>query len=117
MGIPLIAGREFDSHDRIGSAFVAVINQAAAHMLYPNENPIGKSLTVDWDGPPQAEIVGIASDSRFEGLSAPAEPFIFLPNSQRPNLYCGLVIRTAGDPASVIAAVREAIRSVDPSKA
>ena len=116
MGIPLLAGREFDSRDRSGSTLVAVINRAAARMLYPDENPIGKRLMVQWNGPPQAEIVGIAADSRFEGMQTPAGPFIFLPNSQRPNLFCGLVIRTAGDPVTMIAAVREAMRSVDPEQ-
>jgi putative ABC transport system permease protein len=116
MGIPLITGREFDLHDRMGSAPVAVINRAAAHMLYPEENPIGKRLKLGWDGPPQAEIVGIAADSRFEAVQALPEPFIFLPNAQHPNLFCGLVIRTAGDAVTMIAAVREAIRSVDPQQ-
>jgi hypothetical protein len=116
MGIPLLAGREFDSRDRSGSTLVAVINWAAARMLYPNENPIGKQLMVDWNGPPQAEIIGIAADSRFEGMQAQPEPFIFLLNSQRPSLFCGLVIRTASDPLTMIAAVREAVRSVDPDQ-
>jgi putative ABC transport system permease protein len=116
MGIPLIAGREFSSRDRSGSTLVAVINRAAARMLYPNESPLGKQLMVEWNGPPQAEIVGIAADSRFEGIEAQPEPFIFLPNSQRPSLFCGLVVRNTGDPLRMIAAVREAIRNVDPGQ-
>ena len=116
MGIPLIAGREFDSHDRIGTKLVAVINRAAARMLYPDENPIGKQIMVEWTGPPQAEIVGIAVDSRFDGMQSPPEPFIFLPNSQRPSLFTGLVVRTLDDPLRVVGTVREAIRSVDPEQ-
>jgi putative ABC transport system permease protein len=116
MGIPLIAGREFDSRDRKGSTPVAVINRAAAHMMYSGENPLEKQVKLGWDGPPQAEIVGIAADSRFEAVQAAPEPFIFLPNAQHPNLFCGLVIRTAGNPVTMIAAVRKAIRSVDPQQ-
>ena len=41
MAIPLIAGREFDEHDRMDAPQVAMINQSAARMLYPDENPIG----------------------------------------------------------------------------
>ena len=116
IGTPLIAGREFDSHDRKGSTPVAVINQAAARLLYPGENPIGKQLVVGWDGPPRAEIVGVASNSRFDGIQALPEPFIFLPNAQHPSLFCGLVIRTAGDPVAMVAAAREVIRRVDPQQ-
>jgi len=116
MGIPLLAGREFESRDRMGSVPVAVINRAAARLLYPGEDPIGKRLVVDWDGAPQAEVVGVASDSRFEGMEASPEPFVFLPNSQRPSLFCGLVIRTNGDPSAITTAAREAIRRVDPQQ-
>jgi len=116
MGIPLIAGREFDNRGRMGAPLVAVINQAAARVLYGDEDPIGKQLMVDWNGPPQAQIVGIAADSRFEGMQVEPEPFIFLPNSQRPSLFCGLVVRTVGDPITMTSAVREAMRSVDPQQ-
>ena len=116
MGIPLIAGREFDVRDRLGGPPVAVINQAAARMLYPDENPVGKQLIVAWSGPPQAEIVGIVADHRFQGLESEPGPFIFLPNSQRPSLIMGLVVRTAGDPLTMIKAVREAMQSVDPEQ-
>jgi len=116
MGIPLVSGREFDSRDLAASKLVAVINQAAARMLYGNENPLGKQLMVQWNGPPQAEIVGIAADSRFDSVQARPEACIFLPNSQRPSLFSGLVIRTAADPLTMIAAVREAIRGVDPEQ-
>src|ERR1051325_8659241 len=85
-------------------------------VLYGEEDPIGKQLMVDWNGPPQAQIVGIAAASRFEGMQVEPEPFIFLPNSQRPSLFCGLVVRTVGDPITMTSAVREAMRSVDPQQ-
>ncbi len=116
MGIPLVAGREFDARDRIGAPPVAVINQAAARMLYPGENPVGKQLMVQWDFSPQAEIVGVVEDSRFEGMQTEPGPFVFLPHYQRPNLSVGLTVRTAGDLLAMMAAVRSAIRSVDPDQ-
>ena len=116
MGIPLVAGREFDAHDRAGAPMVALINQAAARMLYPGEDPVGKTLTVLWNGPPQAQIIGIASDYRFEGMQVKPGPFVFLPNAQRPSLINALVIRTSGDPLTLTSAVREALRNVDPDQ-
>lgn len=116
MGIPLIAGREFEARDRAGSPLVAVINQATARMLYPNENPLGKELRVDWNGPPHAQVVGVVADSRFEEMQTQPGPFIFLPNAQRPSLFTGLVVRTVGDPRSMIGAVRGALSSVDPEQ-
>jgi putative ABC transport system permease protein len=116
MRIPLVAGREFDSRDRAGAPMVAMVNQAAARMLYPDEDPIGKTVTVAWTGPPQAQIVGIASDSRFEGMQVAPGPFVFLPNAQRPSLINAFVIRTSEDPLTLAVAVREAMRKVDPDQ-
>jgi putative ABC transport system permease protein len=116
MGIPLIAGREFDTRDRAGAPLVAVLNQAAARMLYPGEDPIGKQIAVFWNGPPEARIVGVARDTHFQGMHVDSGPFVFLPNAQRPNLFNALVIRTAAEPSLVIAAVREAIRNADPDQ-
>src|SRR5207237_3214528 len=49
MGIPIIAGREFDRRrDRMGAPAAAVLNRAAAKMLFENEDPIGKRLKVAW---------------------------------------------------------------------
>jgi hypothetical protein len=85
-------------------------------MLFPGEDPIGKQLMVSWNGPPQAEIVGVAADSRFEEMQKQPAPFVFLPNARRPNLFAGLVVRTTGEPLRMIAAVREATHRVDPDQ-
>jgi putative ABC transport system permease protein len=116
MGIPLAAGREFDTRDRRGAPLVAVINQSAARELYGAENPIGKRVAVIWNGPPEAEIVGVVTDSRFQGMRADPGPFVFLPNAQRPNLFNAFVIRTGGEPLAMVAAVREAMRGIDPDQ-
>ncbi|HLH39148.1 MAG TPA: ABC transporter permease, partial [Bryobacteraceae bacterium] len=116
MGIPVLAGREFDQRDRRDAPPVAVINQSAARMLYPGEDPIGKELALDWSGPPRARIVGIVADSHFDGVASRPGPFVYLPNAQYPTLLCTLVVRTAGDPAGMLAAIRDAVRGVDPDQ-
>jgi predicted permease len=62
-GIPLLAGREFDEHDVAEGQMVCLISQAGAKKVYPNENPIGKTLLVSSLGVP-CEIVGIVGDVR-----------------------------------------------------
>src|SRR5207249_1306693 len=62
-GIPLLAGREFDEHDTANGQKVCLISQAGAKKLYPNENPIGKTLLVSSLSVPY-EIVGIVDDVR-----------------------------------------------------
>src|SRR5207237_8712828 len=63
MGIPIIAGREFDRRrDRMGSPGVAILNHAAATMLFSGENPIGKRIHADWSPISDFEIVGLTAD-------------------------------------------------------
>jgi putative ABC transport system permease protein len=119
MGIPLVRGRLFDSHDAETSGNVVIINEAAARRYWPNEDPIGQRISIgaddDW-----REIVGIVGDTRHEGLDADADPAAYMPQRQRfVSLGNGfertvtLVARTSGDAASVAPLIRTAVASVD----
>ena len=119
MRIPLVRGRGFNDHDAEGSVNVAIINEAAARRYWPNEDPIGQRISIgaedDW-----REIVGVAGDTRHEGLDADADPAAYLPQRQRfVSLGNGfertatLVIRSSGDAASVAPLIRTAVANVD----
>jgi len=116
MGIPMLAGREFDARDHIGSPGVAIVNREAAKMLFGDENPLGKRLRVAWYPVTDAEIVGIAENIHHYGLDIAPQPTLFLSNLQSPSLFTNLVVRTAGDPLAAVSAVKEAIRHVDPDQ-
>jgi putative ABC transport system permease protein len=116
MGIPLVAGRDFDTRDRLGSPGVALLNQTAARTIFPNENPIGKRLMVDWSPVTDAEVIGIAGDIRHHGLDTKADPCLFLSEAQNPSLFASLVVRTQGDPVTAVTGIRAQIRAVDPDQ-
>ena len=115
MGIPILAGREFDEHDQAGTPSVAVINQTLARRVYPGEDPIGKRMRVTWDRTDEVEIVGVAADIHHNGLRTAPDPCLFLPNAQRSTGAFALVVRTDGSPA-ITEAVRRRIRQVNPSQ-
>lgn len=116
MGIPLLAGREFDLRDRKGSPEVAILNQTAVEQIFPGEDPIGKRLKFSGYFDPIVEVVGVVRDIRHHGLEIPPEPCLFLPQSQQPSGLASLVIRSSGDPRALIPAVKEQMRGVDPSQ-
>jgi predicted permease len=118
MGIPLVRGRVFSSHDAETSGNVVIINEAAARRYCPNEDPIGQRISIgatdDW-----REIVGVVGDTRHEGLDAEADPAAYLPQRQRfLSLGAGfertvtLVVRTTGDVAAA-PLIRTAVVQVD----
>jgi len=116
MGIPMIAGREFEPRDRMEAPQVAILNQTAAQLIFPGENPVGQHLKADWFPIRVAEVVGVAADVRHNGLDVTPEPCLFLAQAQVGNGWASLVIRTASDPASAIAAVKEQMRAAAPNQ-
>ena len=113
MRIPMIRGRAFSSDDRVGVPPVAILNQTAARMLFPGQDPVGKRVKVWWTDTPTVEVVGVVADIRHGGVSTPPDPCLFMPNDQQPFPFTSLVVRTIGKPAALVQAIREQIRKVD----
>jgi predicted permease len=120
LGVPLLTGRFFTAGDSPQSAKVAVINAEFAHEFFPNQNPIGKSLSMDHD---QLEIVGVAGDVR-SSLDEPAPPTFFVPLTQASYETdqfiqgwspTSILVRTAVNPLSLSHAVEAAMRDADPN--
>jgi predicted permease len=110
MHIPLERGRDFSARDRAGSLPVAIVNQSFARRFWRGEDPIGKRIQV---GDSVREVVGIARDSRTRSLSETPAPYFYLPFLQRYQPNMTLEVRTAGDPAAIISAVRREIAALD----
>ncbi|HXU34288.1 MAG TPA: ADOP family duplicated permease, partial [Thermoanaerobaculia bacterium] len=118
LGIPLEQGRGFDGHDVIGSEKVTVINRALAETVLRGKNPLGQRITFDVPVTDKAEwyrIVGVVGDVRHLGLDEESGNQSYLPLFQAPNSEAGLVVRTAGSPAGLAAAVARTVREIDPS--
>jgi macrolide transport system ATP-binding/permease protein len=120
MQIPVVAGREIDERDLPGSPPVAMISEYFAKVNFPGENPIGKHVTLTGrrDHPETAremEIVGIAKDARYGGLTDKRRPLLYIPYNQgypRPEAVV-FELRAAGDPLSYVNTVREIVRQAD----
>ena len=113
MGIPLLRGRLFTEHDSKGAPRVVIINETMAKQFFPDEDPIGKRIHVT-NGPViYREIVGIVGDVKQYGLDQKTPPQTYEPYLQEPFSFMSLVVRTAGDPTSLSAAIRSEVLSID----
>jgi len=110
--VPLLRGRSFKEHDDATAPPVAIVNQALARRFWPNENPIGKHIMLG-RLPQASEVVGVFDDLKNSTLAADANPEVMLPFPQLPWAGLNLSIRTAGDPRSLIPAVRRQIAMID----
>jgi predicted permease len=116
MKIPLIYGREFLDSDTTTSPQVTIINETAARRFWPGENPIGRRLNFvgasDKNG---KEIVGIVKDIKYRRLNEEVLPAVYVPWAQDYRWNMALHVRTAGDAAAMLSAVRREVLALDAS--
>jgi predicted permease len=110
--IALLAGRDFDGHDRPGSPTVAIVNQTMARLIDPGGDVIGRMLTADGKS---RQIVGVVKDSYLRSaLDAPV-PMFYTPFWQSPDeTDARMAIRVRGDPRTMLPVLRRAIAKIDP---
>jgi putative ABC transport system permease protein len=114
MSIPILRGRPFTRFDNKDSAAVALINETMARRYLPGEEPVGKRITQRFRGQvTTSEIVGVVGDVRHAGLDSDPRPEIFMPHLQSPYGSMTYVVRAAGDPASILAAVKNEVWAVN----
>ena len=115
-GVPLLAGREFNEHDVADGQMVCLISQAGAKKVYPNENPIGKTLLVTSLGV-ACEIVGIVGDVRsIQVKDAPGMEF-YRPWAQENFPFLNIDIRSNLKTDAVTKLVQSALSKVNPNLA
>ena len=115
-GVPVLAGREFNEHDVADGHMVCLISQAGAKKVYPNENPIGKTLLVTSLGVP-CEIVGIVGDVRsIRVAEAPGMEF-YRPWTQENFPFVNITVRSKLGLNAVTKLVQSALSKVDPGLA
>jgi predicted permease len=116
MGMTLRGGRAISEDDRAGAPRVAVINEAAARTYWPGESPVDKTILLEGPGSSEpTRIVGVVASVRHDGPRQPVKPEIYVPASQRAGRGLTLVVRARGEPAAIVAAVRGAVRELEPS--
>jgi putative ABC transport system permease protein len=116
MRMPLLAGREFTTHDDRNAPHVVIINQTLANRFFPNENPVGKHIKPGMSGGKadvMCEIVGVVGDVKHRNLWQAPDPESYVPYDQNPVGQMYLVVRSERDPLLLISAIRDQVRALD----
>lgn len=125
MGIPVVRGRAFTGSEGPEGPYAALINEAAAARYWRGEDPLESRINYDFGdrGRPSLDIVGIAGDTKVDGLAADARPLVYLPHRQAATTWGGtprsltISLRVALPPAAVLPSVRATVRELDPKLA
>ena len=114
MGIPLVAGRSFTERDNANAPGVVTVNETLARTYFPNQNPLGKRLSLGLNKP-WLEIIGVTRDHRLHSLTETPAPHLDLPALQQPyGSFVRLLVRTKLDPLTVWPTVRKAALTLNP---
>ena len=113
MGIPVVLGRGFTDRDSAEAPKVVMINEAAARKYFPNQNPLGQHFGSSLETTGQLEIVGVLHDVKYSSVRDATPPTMYVPYPQTRVGAAVFEVRTAGAPAGVMGAIREAARQID----
>jgi putative ABC transport system permease protein len=125
LSIPIVRGRNFTAREAEGQSPVVIISEATARRFWPSEDAIGKRMrigsdkgTMSFPGEKEpfiasSEVIGIARDVRSLDLRKVDESYLYLPLSQSKQWTGTLLVRTAGDPRSLLPAIGQEVRRLD----
>jgi putative ABC transport system permease protein len=117
MGMALTSGRGFRSADDDKAPNVAIVNQAFADRFFPRGEVIGRKFWLGGREKPGTEIIGEIANGRTDDLTHQASPEVYLSLWQARAFSKHLVVRSTGDPRTVVTAVQHELRMVDPTAA
>lgn len=119
MGIAVRQGREFSAADDGGATRVAIVNEAAALLLWPKSDALGRAIALgtrlgQTDVRTGGTVVGVVADTREAAADRPPRPTVFVPHAQEPTTFVSLVVRGAGRTPDA-ESVRRVLEALDPT--
>ena len=110
-GIPILRGRTFASSERLDHADVAIISQTAANLFFPNEDPLGKHVRIDFIGM-VFRVVGVVGDTRWT-ISQPSAATLYTPIFGNNQSAATLLVRSSRNVEALSIPIQRVINSMD----
>jgi predicted permease len=123
MRVPVLRGRDLNDADVAGRPPVVFVSESMAKRFWPNENPIGKHITLTFFAGAVREVAGVVGDVKHDSLDQtrpvetlywPLSQLTVPPSEAWRSFGMSLAVRTSADPASAISGVTSAVHQVDP---
>jgi putative ABC transport system permease protein len=125
--VAVVRGREFTDVDTLASPPVALINETMAKRFWPDEDPIGQTIAIDFYNDQPRQIVGIVPDIRPSLRNRDPQPLMYVPHMQLPTIQAGItafglehvtfVVRSRARLDDWLPGARAAAKELDPAHA
>jgi putative ABC transport system permease protein len=117
MGTRMLAGRDFDDHDRPGSPSVAIVNETFAKKFLPDANPVGARFRFrSLSQITAVQVVGVVQDTKYLELREHQWPLVYTPSAQyeRPGEGAQILIHSEAPLSSLIPAIKSITAQISP---
>jgi putative ABC transport system permease protein len=116
LGIGMLQGRTITDADDVNARYVAIVNEAMAKRYWPNLDPMGRQFKIGSDPNHSITVVGVAKDSRYQGVTGPINPYFYMPFAQHYaiNSLQALQVRTTAAPGAMIPEIERVLESLAP---
>jgi putative ABC transport system permease protein len=125
--LPVARGREFTDLDTLSSPLVALVNETMAKRYWPDEDPIGQTISIGFYNDKPRQIVGIVPDIRPSLRNRDPQPLMYVPHTQLPTIQAGItafglegvtfVVRSRARIDDWLPGARAAAKELDPAHA
>jgi predicted permease len=114
MEIPFLRGRGFTRQDDQRAPKVAIVSQTFARKFFPNDDVLGKRVTVI-NSKRELEIIGVVADTKYMSQREEIQPLLYTPWQQEGTEIGAMhfSMRTTGEPTALAAEVRQVVRQLD----
>jgi putative ABC transport system permease protein len=113
--LPVIEGRDFTMQDDKEESRVVIVNETFARRFWPGQSAIGKRVRQGDPNNPFLQIVGVVKDSKYWTVSEDPQPFVYYPMVRNYDGDASIMVRASGNPESLIGAIRNEVRQLDPN--
>jgi putative ABC transport system permease protein len=112
--VPLIRGRFFAEEEMLEKRNVVIVSDAFAQQYFPNQDPIGKRVTIDMlEKNVPTEIIGVVGNTHADDLATSTKPLCYWPHPQLAYSLMTLTVRTAGDPLGLALPIEAQVHAMD----
>jgi predicted permease len=116
LDIRLVRGRDFSEQDNASAPAVAIISDATARAFWPNEDALGKRVSMEGPEGPYFTIVGVASEILLGGPTEGRRSTVYMPHLQHPEMKAlTMLVRTTSELGTLPQALRSEIKRMDPN--
>jgi len=113
--IPLLRGRKFTDADSEKAPAVAIINQYMAQKFWPNEDALGRRLSVKGPSGPFIEVVGIVQDGKYQNVTEDPQPYFYVPLEQSYQSIRTFHVRASVPPETLALQIESQIQELAPN--